>query len=484
MMLCLPDILREYQRNIVCRLRQRMAEGHKRVLMQGACGSGKTTVSSEIVRQAVAKNKRVLFLAHRRRLIKQKSDRLAEFGIEHGIVMAGKPRTPSLVQIASKDTLIAREDREGLPPADLVIIDEAHYGGKGYAELLAHYGNAYQLGMTATPAQSSDGRGLGDWYTAIECTVPTSQLIRDGFLVRVRPYAPEAIIRRKGEKRGLGGDPVASWKRLACGRPTVLFASRVSASLEVKDAFNRAGIPAEHMDAKTSDEAREGVIARVKAGFTKVVCQVGLFVEGIDIPELSCCILWRMAGSYVLFIQALGRVMRAHPSKTDAILIDHSGAVLVHGFPDEDVEWTLDTDDSVDRRIRQARKDGKMRKPIQCPVCFNLFSGGLTCDACGHTIVPKRQKQKVFNKDELLVEVERCRDANEKREVYGRVWVKCLWVTAAKNGPLRQAVAMFRSQMGKFPDQCSGLPDMPMKSQWHRPVTEVFPQYARRKVAV
>jgi hypothetical protein len=70
------------------------------------------------------------------------------------------------------------------------------------------------------------------------------------------------------------------------------------------DAFLSAGIAAEYIDAHTGDDERDAVMSRVEAGFTKVVCNVGVMTEGWDSPCLSCCILLRLCGSYVLFIQA------------------------------------------------------------------------------------------------------------------------------------------------------------------------------------
>jgi len=42
--------------------------------------------------------------------------------------------------------------------------------------------------------------------------------------------------------------------------------------------------------------------------------------------------------------QMIGRVLRPADHKTDAIILDHSGAVFRHGFAEDPVEWTLDPD--------------------------------------------------------------------------------------------------------------------------------------------
>jgi hypothetical protein len=111
-----------------------------------------TIIGCQIIRQAVEKRRRVLFLAHRRELIDQCAAKLDEAGVlHHGVILSGhaKARAPQApVQVASIQTLIRRE----LPLADLVIIDEAHRAlAKSYQHLLANYPHAKIIGLTATP---------------------------------------------------------------------------------------------------------------------------------------------------------------------------------------------------------------------------------------------------------------------------------------------------------------------------------------------
>lgn len=111
----------------------------KRVVFVLPTGGGKTTVAAEMVRRAVQNGRRVLFLAHRRRLIQQIAERCGLFGVRYGIIMADLPaaewvkRDPNApLQIASRDTLLSRVMRhgwDGLPVCDLLIIDECFPAG-------------------------------------------------------------------------------------------------------------------------------------------------------------------------------------------------------------------------------------------------------------------------------------------------------------------------------------------------------------------
>jgi superfamily II DNA or RNA helicase len=466
---------RPYQADLIRRTRARIAAGYRRVCVQAAVGAGKTIVSSEIVRLAVAKGKSVLFLAHRRRLIEQKSGKLAGFGVPHGVLMSGRSSRPDArVQVASRDTLLSRAVRNDWmrpPPADLVIVDEAHrVMSDEYQRLLAFYPDAVHLGLTATPARE-DGKGLGDFYEAIECCVPLRELIAGRFIVPVRCFAPQ---NRKAARRKLAGDPVESWRRHGEGRPTILFATTVAASEAAAQAFNASGIPAEHLDADTPDAQRDAIIARVEAGATRVLCNCNVMTEGVDVPCLSCVILLRLASSYVLYIQAVGRVMRAFPGKADAVLVDHADAVLEHGFPDEDVRWELTESETVDARNKADRKAGKRATPVTCQKCGLIYRAAASCPKCGYRL-PRKSMPTILKK-QLLTEVEKTLTPQEKAERRVRYWFECLRVMAHKGMTCGAAAGMFRGRYKEGPDE--SLPNFPQGRQWKQRVAEAFPQYA------
>lgn len=477
--------LRDYQVDVLERARGRMRQGCRRVLIQAPTGSGKSVIAAEAIRACVERGKRAVFFAHRRRLVSQMCERLEQAGVSYGILMNGVSRTSAPVQVVSRDTAVSRAIRNpwiGLPPADLVVIDEAHNLGDGYDQIVTAYRDAFLLGFTATPTRA-DGRGLYPQYLALECTVPVSRLVQDGFLVRVNCYAPEGAVAARSRKtdqptrRRLAGDPVSTWKRYAHGRPTIVFAAKVDHSVRVVEAFNAAGVRAEHLDARSSDEERDAVIERVRAGKTQVVSNCMLMTEGVDIPELACCILLRLAGSYVTYAQACGRIMRPHPSKTDAVLIDHSGAVTEHGFPDEDVEWSLNPDESVDRRIKKAKEEGKRREPVVCANCAFIFSGAPACPACGTPLPRRREKAPIQN--ELLVEVPRDIPPAQLAEQQRRFWQRCLAIMAHRNGTPGAAARMFKEKFGDWPSRFD-LPNLPRGAQWHQKVAVLYPQFLRR----
>ena len=125
-----PPTLRPYQRDAVERIETAFADGRRSPLLVLPTGAGKTVVAAELIRRAVDAGEHSLFLAPRRELMRQASDKLAAVGVRHGILLAGADRHDAYarVQVASVDTLASRLGRGRLQHlgADLVIVDEAH----------------------------------------------------------------------------------------------------------------------------------------------------------------------------------------------------------------------------------------------------------------------------------------------------------------------------------------------------------------------
>ena len=184
--------LRDYQVEAIKNARAELASGKKRVLIVAPTGSGKTVVAAAIIRSAVEKGKRIVFLAHRKELITQTSEKLHAFGVRHGIIKAGFAAAPQhSVQVASVQTLARRAG--AAVDADLVFIDEAHHvtSANTYQKLLDRWPRARAIGLTATPWRL-DGRGLSDLFDAHVLSTTPWALRDQGWLVPVGGWIYEA----------------------------------------------------------------------------------------------------------------------------------------------------------------------------------------------------------------------------------------------------------------------------------------------------
>lgn len=357
------------------------------MLLVAPTGAGKTVSAVDIVDRCVSRGRRALVVVNRRVLTEQTTHKLLEAGLhDFGVVMSGDPRQRpgAPVQVASIQTLLARGAR---PPADLVIVDEAHLSATdGYRKLREAYPNALWLGLTATPYRL-DGQSLGDSYDSYVQVSTLSELIAQGYLVQPRVFAPTTPqllgLARKGrrgdfvekelaetmDRSALTGDIVRHWHRLAAGKRTAVFAVNVAHSNHIVERFNATGVPAAHIDGETPERQRVEILAKLVAGEILVVSSCGVLSYGWDCPPTEALILARPTQSLALYIQMVGRGLRASPGKTEALILDHAANTVRHGFVTDD--RPIDFSRGVEPPERDVSSPLLMLLP--CPSCARVI---------------------------------------------------------------------------------------------------------------
>jgi superfamily II DNA or RNA helicase len=186
------EVLRGYQVEVVAKFWRAVEAGQRRIIIVAPTASGKTVIARAIVEQARRKAFGALFLAHRREILTQTSNKLR--GIPHGVIRPGdQPRPLELVQVASVQTLHRRAIKAAtmqLPEAGLVIVDECHHVvAQSYQSIIERYPASILLGLTATPCRG-DGRGLGSVFEIMIQCPQVGELVAQNFLVPTRVYAP------------------------------------------------------------------------------------------------------------------------------------------------------------------------------------------------------------------------------------------------------------------------------------------------------
>lgn len=422
--------LRPYQVAALDGLRASLRSGHRAPVLVAPCGSGKTIIAKAIIDGAMAKGHQCLFLAPRRELIYQCSEKLTAAGIHHGIMMAGESMDRlAPVQVACVPTLHRRRARTYLPSAKVVICDEAHlFVSRMMSEILGEYPDAIKIGLTATPCRG-DGRGLGEMFDDLVLGPSIPELIAGGYLVKPRYFAPstpdlagikiqagdyhQGQLGERMNKDALVGDVVDNWFRLAVGRQTIVFGVNVAHAMHLCQRFREAGVRAEHLDSTTPREERRDMLKRFEDGAVQLLTNCQIFSYGIDVPPASACVLAHPTKSLARYVQAVGRVLRPYAGKTDCLVIDHAGIIDAMGFVEDDFPWTLDGKESVQDRI--AAVERKEPKSLTCPECATVFTGAARCPSCGHDM--SRQRAKAMAEIEAdLVEVKRKGEARQKRE--------------------------------------------------------------------
>ena len=119
----------------------------------------------------------------------------------------------------------------------------------------------------------------------------------------------------------------------------------------------------------------------------KILVNVNLFTEGVDLPNVDCVIMARPTASLALYLQFSMRCLNPRPGKT-AIIIDHANNFKTFGYPDDDRDW------------KQAIKSGKQKSKslltdsgisiTTCDYCFAVVKASEVkngkCPICGKPI--------------------------------------------------------------------------------------------------
>lgn len=451
--------LRGHQQENFDELSAQVSDGRNPLLV-APCGYGKGVLISHIVHSALRHSREggysvsIIFGVHGISLVADMSQRLARAGIPHGVLMGGARRERwHPVQVASLDTLA----RMTYPPAcDIFIVDEAHLAlAPIWKKTIERFPDARIIGMTATPVRMDGkalGRASGGFFDSMVLGPSTSQLIRDGYLVRSRVLEPPPIegaqeVKVKGGNDNLGaqaavfdkvkliGDDIEHYRRHAAGRKGVTFCADQKHAAHVAEAFTVAGIPWAYVDATTplGDEKNPAPGTRAAIwrdldapnGNLMGISNVGITQIGWDHPIVSYLGIMRRTGSFGLWQQMLGRGSRIHPGKQDFLVIDHAGNTQLHaplGYFESDIEWSLDgeavkpRDGSREKSVRACKNswmDCRCGKPgVEDPQpgehgmdgthwpCYGTFeSGPDQCPWCQCPIPKKARKIETVSGD-------------------------------------------------------------------------------------
>lgn len=346
---------------------------------------------AEIARRTTENNNRVMFLIHRKEVLDQAVKTFKEQGVKMSLTTMG------MVQ-----TLTRRVDK--LPIPDVILVDEAHHAlARSYQRILKQFPKAIVLLFTATPHRT--GRTQLD-QIADDIIVGQSihELTDKGFLAPFRYFQPPNDFNSKLLKRGSTGDftnesmqvamstrifghIVKQYKRIADGMQAVVYTYSIDSAVEIARKFNSEGISATEVDGTTSKEKRDLAVRKFREQEIKILVNVNLFTEGVDLPNVDCVIMARPTASLALYLQFSMRCLNPRPGKT-AIIIDHANNFKQFGYPDDDRDW------------KQAIKSGKQKSKtlltdpglaiVTCDYCFAVVKASEVkdgkCPICGKPI--------------------------------------------------------------------------------------------------
>jgi len=198
---------RYYQETAINKTIEAVAKGQNRLLLVMATGTGKTYTAFQIIYRLwkAKKKKRILFLVDRTALAQQTMQGdFRHFGGTMTRIKNGNTDKAYEVYVALYQSLTGGSDNEAEEEKkklfqefsadffDLIIVDECHRGSSNensaWRDILEHYKNATQIGLTATPKETTDV-STEEYFGKPVYVYSLKQGIEDGFL------APYKVIR-------------------------------------------------------------------------------------------------------------------------------------------------------------------------------------------------------------------------------------------------------------------------------------------------
>jgi type I restriction enzyme R subunit len=192
---------RYYQQIAINRTVEAIAKGQNRILLVMATGTGKTYTAFQIIWRLwkSGAKKRILFLADRNALIDQtRRGDFKHFKESMTVVQKHQVDKAYEVYLALYQGLTGSEEARNIYKQftpdffDLIVVDECHRGSaredSAWREILQYFKAATQIGLTATPTETTD-ISTSEYFEEPIYTYSLKQGIDDGFL------APYRVIR-------------------------------------------------------------------------------------------------------------------------------------------------------------------------------------------------------------------------------------------------------------------------------------------------
>lgn len=338
------------------------------------------------------------------------------------------------VRVAGIDTLVGYDQTDRwLSQVGLLFLDEGHHVLRknkwGRGRLM--FPNARALYFTAH-AERADGKGLGVGADGLVHRLVVGPSGRDcinrGYLTDYRIVCPPLDVDTSDIEVGAGGElnmkqtrqrvhdsktivgsVVGEYKRRAEGELGITFAIDIEECKKIAVEYERQGIPAAIITAKTPIAERAVLMRKFRQRQIIQLVNVDVLGEGTDVPACTVISMARPTASFQLCAQQFGRMLRlfvsdelarvwhlltdqqrlryiAESAKPKGILIDHVGNIAVqggagrHGLPDRPRAYSLER---RERRSQQPDDAIPLRTCLN-PECWEPYEAVLVvCPHCG-----------------------------------------------------------------------------------------------------
>lgn len=324
-------------------LKQARKEGVKKGLVVAATGVGKTFIAAFDAKDF----KRVLFIAHRKEILKQAEETFLRVKptTKIGYMMGQTKEFDCDLSLATVQTLSRDENLQLFLPDyfDYIVVDEFHHAAAdSYKKILAYFTPEFLLGLTATPFRNDNQ----DIFELCDDNVIYEIYLKDAInrdlLAPFHYYAIydetdySKIDYRNGQydieqlERALSqtyrADLIYQKYQNMAGERTLGFCASINHADYMADYFCKNNVRAVSVHSQSADSLdRYEAIKALQKGDIQIIFAVDLFNEGVDIPSVDTVMFLRPTESMVVFLQQLGRGLRKDEHKEALIVLDFIG---------------------------------------------------------------------------------------------------------------------------------------------------------------
>lgn len=398
--------LRPYQTQAIEHIRHALRI-HPKALAVLATGAGKTVILAKLV-ESLLKTKpdfKILFIVHKIILSTQIEETLKQCGVACG-VYCGSLNRYELNQI----TVGLYQSLAGQPNLgayDFVVVDECHRLSDSYHDIIKRvsHDRTRILGVTATPYAAKGFIYGKDQFWPKPCfTKGLAELTNEGWLVRAMTTAP--VDRTKWvDTKGLklvGGDfsqeqvnqravrqelvevQVADALPKLRGRSHIAWmCCTIEHARMVEMELAALGQTTTIITSEETGSSRQDSLDRFLKGRARHLIFIIILAEGFDAPLIDALVILRPTRSPTLYLQSVGRTLRTHEDKSNALILDYGGVIEALGPIDNPVVLEPREGNHEKKLLTRSLAEQWM----QCGECGAFFSQDIEnpkkCPECG-----------------------------------------------------------------------------------------------------
>lgn len=336
------------------------------------CASGKTFIIAEFI-NTVLKLKpdfKCCFVIDDVRLIQQTAEVMPFAGVYCASLNRKEIKNITIASIQSMKNA-------DFPDFDCWVRDEVHTITR-YEEIF--YKDKKLIGLTATPYKVNKPiYGEDKLFNEIDFIRTIKQMTKDKYIVPLvhqdveckTPLAGIKITAGDYNQKDIAG--VFDHKKLheivnnaldkSKNRNSIMWAV---VNIESAEFLSSVLPDSVLLHSGLNHKVQDSAIKQFKSGSVRHIISVMQLAKGFNSTNADCLVLIRPTRSYSLYIQFAGRVLRLHPGKTDALLLDYGGVV-----------------ESLGTIYDEFKPNEKPPTPLLCPLCMTFLERGTVSCGCG-----------------------------------------------------------------------------------------------------